>query len=257
MTRLTDEEFERRVQLEGPANFRDVGGYVTGDDQRVRTGLVFRSDSLSRVTPADAGVLGGLGVCTVIDLRTLDEVDRTPPALLDRLGARYEHVPIIDEGGAAARPKDYVFPELHVAYAGMLDRFGDRIARALGLLATSSKPVVFYCEAGKDRTGLVAALLLSMLGVPDADVAADYALTTGALPVIVGRVRDRNTFEKTDRAIPDHALTAEEATMLTTLDALRERYGSLDVYLGVHGLSSDAIDALRVEMLEPKQRASG
>ena len=249
---MVGEGFQRRVPLEGPANFRDVGGYDTADGQRqVRTGLVYRSDSLARVTTADADVLAGIGVRTAIDLRTLTEVDRTPPALLEHLQAAYQHVPIIDEGGAAARPKDFEFPELHVAYAGMLDRFGARIAEALGLVASSPKPLVFYCEAGKDRTGLVAALLLSVLGVGDADVAADYALTTGALPVIVDRVRDRRTFDA-EHHVPDHALTADEATMLTTLDALRERYGSIEVYLGVHGMDAAVLDTLRTQLLAPR-----
>jgi protein-tyrosine phosphatase len=251
MTRLADEGFERRIQLEGPANFRDLGGYAAGDGQQVSTGLVFRSDSLSRVTEADARVLERLGVRTTIDLRTLDEVERTPSALLAHLAAAYEHVPIIDEGGASARPEGYEIPELHVAYAGMLDRFGDRIARALGLVAESAKPVVFYCEAGKDRTGLVAALLLTLLGVSDADVAADYALTASALPVIVGRVRDRATFER-GRELPDHALRAEALTMLTTLEALRARYGSVEVYLGVHGLGAAVTDELRGQLLEAR-----
>lgn len=250
MASATDGEFERHVRLEGPANFRDVGGYTTADGRHVRTGLVFRSDSLSRITAADARILESLGVRTFIDLRTYDEIDRTPAALLDELGVRYEHVPIIDEGGASSRPKDYVMPELHVAYAGMLDRFGDRLARALDLLVTSDKPTVFYCEAGKDRTGLVAALLLSTLGVSDADIAADYALTTGALPVIVGRVRDGVTFEPTDRPLPDHAYTAEEATMLATLGALRARYGSVEEYLRAHELSEDNVAALRAELLD-------
>jgi protein tyrosine/serine phosphatase len=247
---VVGEEFERKVPLEGPANFRDVGGYDTADgEQRVRTGVVYRSDSLSRVTVADAEVLARIGVRTAIDLRTLDEVDRTPPALLEHLQAAYQHVPIIDEGGAAAeRPKDFVFPELHVAYAGMLDRFGGNIARAIELVASSPKAVVFYCEAGKDRTGLVAALLLSLLGVNDSDVAADYALTTGALPVIVDRVRDERTFDP-EHHVPDHALTSEEATMLATLEALRERYGSVEVYLGVHGLDESVPDLLRAELL--------
>ena len=250
---MLGEDFERKVPLEGPANFRDVGGYDTADgQQRVRTGLVYRSDSLSRVTAGDAEVLAGIGVRTAIDLRTLDEVDRTPPALLDQLKAAYQHVPIIDEGGAAAeRPKDFVFPELHVAYAGMLDRFGGNIARALDLVAKSPKAVVFYCEAGKDRTGLVAALLLSVLGVNDADVAADYALTTGALPVIVDRVRDKRTFDP-EHHVPDHALTSEEATMLTTLETLRERYGSVEVYLGVHGVDAATLDTLRTDLLAPR-----
>jgi protein-tyrosine phosphatase len=250
VTKTTGEEFERRIVLEGPANFRDVGGYGTAEGWRVRTGRVFRSDSLSRVTEADARVLERLGVRTVIDLRTLDEIKRTPPAVLAELAPTYEHVPIIDEGGASARPEGYEIPELHVAYAGMLDRFGNRIARALELLAVSSKPAVFYCEAGKDRTGLVAALLLSTLGVPDTDVAADYALTAGALPVIVQRVRDRATFDRGDR-LPDHALRAEALTMLTTLEALRARYQSVEAYLGDHGLRHDTVDELRRELLEP------
>jgi protein-tyrosine phosphatase len=111
-------------------------------------------------------------------------------------------------------------------------------------------PVVFFCAGGKDRTGLVAALVLGALGVADEEIAADYALTAGNLPVLLERNRARAAARGVDPEVTEHELLlAEEATMLAVLGRLRAEHGSVEGYLERHGLEPPAVDALRAGLL--------
>jgi protein-tyrosine phosphatase len=238
--------------LEGPANFRDLGGYAAAGGLVVRTGRLFRSDSLASVSDSDVRyIVETLALRSAVDLRAGHEVDDHPHRPLVDAGVAVHHRPIVDE--TRRRPDDAPVVErgLDEIYALMLDRFGDRFAAVVELVADSDgHPVVFFCAGGKDRTGLVAALVLGALGVDDESIAADYALTAGNLPVLLARNRARADARGIDPEVAHHELlVAEEATMLAVLERLRADHGSVEDYLEGHGLAPEALAALRAGLL--------
>jgi len=258
---VTAEEV-RRVGLDGPANFRDLGGYPAGA-RRLRRGHVFRSDSLSRMSESDVRhVVDELGVATVVDLRAGHEVATYGHGPLGSEGVLVHHLPIADETrpDRIERPPDAPDPAtltLDRIYLLMLDRYADRFVGVLRMLADeATHPIVFHCAAGKDRTGLVAALLLSLLGVDDETVAADYALTSEHIDELVARHRAQAESEGNTVEVNDAHLRAEAAVMRIVLAETRERYGSAEAYLLSHGLEPDAVAALRASLLEDGSGAS-
>lgn len=246
----------RRVGLDGPANFRDLGGYRAGA-HRLRRGRVFRSDSLSRMTEADVRhVVDELGVVTVVDLRAGHEVESYGHGPLGSEGVLVHHLPIADETRPERieRPPDAPDPStltLDRIYLLMLDRYADRFVRVLRTLADDANhPIVFHCAAGKDRTGLVAALLLSLLGVDDETVAGDYALTSEHIDELVDRHRAQAEATGGTVEVDDAYLAAEALVMRAVLTEMRDRYGSAEAYLQSHGLEPEASTALRASLLE-------
>lgn len=177
-----DRDISRRITLEGAFNFRDLGGYPAADGRSIAWRRLFRSDGLSRLTTADLETLVELGIETVIDLRTAGERDKfsmpegpfTPAVhhlpMLDVLPSEEELVSWVDEDFLIGR------------YSQMLDDGSDTIAEAVRVLsAPAAVPALFHCAAGKDRTGILAAVVLGVLGVPDDVIADDYALSQTAM----------------------------------------------------------------------------
>jgi len=222
----------------------------------VRHGRVFRSDSLASLSEADLRyVVATIGLRSAVDLRAAHEVDEHPHRSAVDAGIVVHHRPIVDE--TRRRPDDAPMPEhgLDEIYVLMLERFGDRFATVVELIADSGgHPVVFFCAAGKDRTGLVAAMVLSALGVADETVAADYAFTAGVLPVLAERNRVRAEARGASAEVQLDAYgqalaMAEGATMLSVLTKLRAEHGSVEGYLESNGLPPDAVTALRAGLL--------
>lgn len=249
---MVDGVEERLVPLDGPANFRDLGGYRTEDGRTVHRGRVFRSDSLSFMSDADVGhVLDVLGVRTVVDLRAGHEVDQFSHGPLEAHGVHFRHMPIVDEtrgpiepAGADAGPPRLL--PLDEVYLLMLERFGDRFAGVLRVIADpGNHPVVFHCAAGKDRTGIVAALVLGLLGVPDDVIAADYALTADRMPVLVLRHRNRAALQEGAIEVGGEHFQADAAAMHGVLDELRTRFGGVEGYVRSVGIEPEVVAALR------------
>lgn len=247
----------KRIQLDGPANFRDLGGYPTVDGRRLRHGHVYRSDSLSHMSDADTRhVAEVLGVVTVVDLRAAHEVETFGHGPLGTLGVVVHHLPIVDETRSdrvehRSDAPDPATMQLDEIYAMMLERFGERFAAVLRVVADpANQPVVFHCAAGKDRTGLVAALLLGALEVDDEIIAADYAITAEHMDELVARHRDRARAGDQFAEVAEQLFTAEASVMRTVLANLRHEQGSAAEYLVRHGLEPAALDALRVSLLE-------
>ena len=212
---------------------------------------MFRSDSLASLSEADIRyVVATIGLCTAVDLRAGHEVDDHPHRPLAEAGVVVHHRPIVDETRRrdVDTPRDLAIDE---AYEMMLERFGDRFARVVELVADpDGHPVAFFCAGGKDRTGLVAALVLGALGVADETIAADYALTAGILPVLLERNRVRAEARGVSAEVVEHELlTAEATTMLAVLERLRSDHGSVEGYLESHGLPADAVPSLRTGLL--------
>ncbi|MEJ3744254.1 tyrosine-protein phosphatase [Actinomycetes bacterium KLBMP 9797] len=231
-------------------NFRDVGGYAGQDGRTVRWRRLFRSDSLSRLSAADEAAFGALGVRTVIDLRRPHEVSRDGrvPAY-EGLAYRHIHpehqdwdeIPYEERVGAARYLANRYNDLVEQGVAGM--------AAAVGVIAEAeSAPVVVHCVAGKDRTGVVCALTLSTLGVSDADIAADYALTASATERFTAWLRANGLLKKVP---PKPYYSSPAEAMLLFLAELRERHGSAEGYLLAAGLTPDHIAALRTHLLAP------
>jgi len=253
---------ERLIPLEGPANFRDLGGYETHHGEFVRTGRVFRSDSLSFMTDADVvHVTEVLGLRTVIDLRAAKEVEQFthgPLELLESMPVRVWHVPIVDETRRAHDGRDadawangQVIP-LDELYLLMLNRFGHRFIAVLDLIAAAdSQPVVFHCAAGKDRTGLVAMLILGLLEVDPDIIAADYALTHDRMPVLLERHQARAQ-DGTMAEVAQQKWAVDAVAMRSVIDRLVSDHGSIEGYVLAQGLAPEAINALRASLLEER-----
>src|SRR5438270_6646136 len=170
------------VEVTGYVNFRDLGGHVTPEG-RVRTGLVYRSDSLAHVEPSDVEhLVDGRGITTVVDLRREHEVEASPLDVLERAGVRVVHVSLIDPAVPVLQTSDIVDGTLADRYVSILQASGPQFVSVLRMVADpGNHPVVFQCAAGKDRTGLVAAIILALLDVDDNTITADYAATASVV----------------------------------------------------------------------------
>jgi len=229
-------------------NFRDLGGYAGLDGRTVRWRRLFRSDSLHRLNGADAEAFAALGVRTVVDLRRPKEVTRDGRVPeLDGLSYRHIHP-------EHAEWRDSGYADGHDLARWLADRYLDLardgsagIGQALGVIADAdAAPVVVHCVAGKDRTGVVCALTLSLLGVADEEIAADYALSTDASTRFTAWVRA--TFP--DRAeLPAPFLASPAEAMSIFLTGIRERFGSVPGYVKTAGVTGEQIDAMRAHLL--------
>ena len=231
-------------------NFRDVGGYAGLDGRTVSWRRLFRADSLHRLKGADLETFQALGVRTVIDLRRPFEVEehgRVPHSDgLDYRNLVVEHVDweTVDEPADLPHERWLADRYLNFAEDG---RAG--LAAALGVIADpAAAPAVGHCMAGKDRTGVVCALTLSLLGVSDADVARDYALTEVAMASLTAYL-----LKTKPEAVQDkyHMFDCPQDAMLLFLDDLRERHGSVEQYVREIGITAEQLAALRGHLLTP------
>jgi protein tyrosine/serine phosphatase len=228
-------------------NFRDLGGYRGRDGRTVRWRRVFRSDSLSRIDPADAASFTALGVRTVIDLRRPREVARDG-RVPEFTGLTYHHLhpehAEWDDATDHDEPSDARWLAnryLDIAYGG-----ASAMVTALAVIAEADNaPVVVHCVAGKDRTGVVAALTLAALGVAEQDIAEDYALTAAA----TARFTEHLVKTNPHFAMPQRYLVCPTEAMLLFLGDLRRRHGSVRGYLLEMGLSGEHLEALDAHLL--------
>jgi protein-tyrosine phosphatase len=238
---------ERRIAVPGTANLRDVGGYPAVGGGTVRWRTLYRSDALNRLGGSGRAVLAGLGLRTVIDLRTRGEVAVAPTAL-DGHVARTCHVPLFTEAAIGRLP-----PELAAVYAYMVDRCGRAIARAIGqLCGDAALPGLIHCTAGKDRTGLVMALILEVIGVPDDVIAADYAQSSWHIdPDVTWDIQRIRAVSGVGRWIDLGALGSPPEVVRAALARVRDRSGSVPGYLLDNGLSRRDLEILRTTLVAP------
>jgi protein-tyrosine phosphatase len=234
------------ISLTGAVNFRDLGGHPTPAGP-VRTRRVFRSDSLAYVEAPEARwLVEELGLTVVLDLRSDQEVAEFPLTTLQDAGVTIRRVPLLD--GLHADNETFEWHELSLVglYRLMLDACAAGFVEATRLVADASHhPLVFQCAAGKDRTGVLAALVLATVGVDDEVIALDYARTAAVIDVIRRRIASSST----GREVPEQFLAVEAATMREVLHGLRDAYGSVPGYLEAHGLEPEVADALRAALV--------
>ncbi|WP_412075256.1 tyrosine-protein phosphatase [Streptomyces xanthophaeus] len=239
----------RHVEFQRLHNFRDLGGYRTRDGRTVRWRRLYRSDSLAKLQGQDWEDFLALGVRTVIDLRYPWEIEakgRIPEAE----GIAYANLSVEHRPYDQAEIDPGLDPWRYLAdrYAEVALDGAAELRRALELIADGSAPQVFHCASGKDRTGLLAALVLALLGVDEDDIAADFALTELATERLIADWREANPARTLNW--PGYG-RAPEAVIRLFLAELAATYGSVDAYAAGHlGVDEALLSRLRAQLLD-------
>lgn len=239
---------ERHIPLEGAVNFRDLGGYETADGRRTKWRTLFRADGLSQLTTQDRAVIRQLGVATVVDLRTAAEVERGRFPV-DELPVDFHNLPLLEE---VPHPDKFkLTPGLLASqYVSMTKDAAPKIAKVLTIVSTRhAHPVIVHCTAGKDRTGVLTAVLLGLLGVPDETIVADYALSTQAMQRLRAKMIDRYPEGRAVIEEANEVFSAAPANISGLLDTLRLEYGSIDAYAAAAGAGPEVVAGLKETML--------
>ena len=256
------------IPLDGAANARDLGG-LPADGGVIGRGRLLRSDNLQGLTDQDVRLLvEAIGLRTVIDLRTTVEVDKEGPGPLTRVPAvDIRHLSLFPESGRMTDvdvdallpwqedgpPRTSALPDpgnravgFYLAY---LEDRPDSIVAALRSVASSSGASIVHCAAGKDRTGVVIALALTVAGVPREEIVADYAATAERLPQLLARLRRSDTYRDDLNSRPDDSHRPRARTMERFLEYLDEHFDGPWGWLSTAGLTAEDADRLRSRLV--------
>jgi len=243
----------RHIELERAFNFRDMGGYPTSHGRVTRWQTLYRADGIHRISEADVLTLEPLGLRTVIDLRTPNEIAEHGRFPLEAYAVDYHHHPVLD---VVWSPEQ--IEALGDSPTFLVDRYREMLVigegalgRSLRLLAESDTyPAVFHCAAGKDRTGILAALVLSLVGVPDEVIADDYALSReGVVRMIEWAIANMPEARERMSKAPSSMMEAEPESILALLDHIRADHGTVEQYVGTLGVEPEHIERLRAVLV--------
>ena len=253
----------RHLTLEGIENFRDYGDYATASGRRLRSGRLYRSASHARATDADLTVMDGLGLAVIVDLRRTGERERDPsrrpPGFAGQVIENDVPDAVDDPWWTFVKQSDLseeAFRGYLMTYyreAPFTPRHLDLFSRYFRALAESDGPVLIHCAAGKDRTGLLAALTHHLVGVHEDDIAADYLLTNNPVrmaaraPMVAQVIHEATGRTATDAAVRA-AIGVEPEYLRAGFAAILETHGSIDAYLA----GPLGVDAARREALEAR-----
>ncbi|MDL2398297.1 tyrosine-protein phosphatase [Rhizobium mayense] len=244
--------YERLLVLEGAHNVRDLGGYATMTGASTRWRALLRSDGLHLLSAADIESLLRAGLSTVIDLRSAEEIalEINPFGVDGRV--QYHNLPLFSALApilTTAKTGKSPF-DMAARYRDAIENCQPAIAGVLCAIATAPEGIVlFHCSAGKDRTGIIAAILLAIAGVDDNTITEDYALTGAIAGRLIERLREKSLRGGADPAFIELVLASEPQTMRSTLQHITRIYGSMPDYVVRIGLSNDEIEKLRQRIL--------
>jgi protein-tyrosine phosphatase len=259
----------RHIPLAGQPNFRDLGGYAAGDGRRIKWGVVYRSGELSQLSDDDVGKLGDLGIRTVVDFRSPEEVSARGEGRMPS-GAQVFPLPIASSDMFAKLIPMFLKGDFSQIPPDLLDKVNRMLVREFtgqyaGLLRVLSdpanRPLVFHCTQGKDRAGFGAAMVLSALGVPWETVVEDYLLSNHfrkeendkMLGMIRGFASNHGGPEGEAIAFSrvEGLLYVKEQSLQAARAEIIERHGNVEAFLteGL-GCSVEGLERLRDDLLE-------
>ena len=250
---MIDDFSERHYPFEGCFNFRDIGGYPNQEGKQIRHGLYFRAGRQDRMSEMDLAKVKDLDIATQIDLRRPDEVREQGRGPLEDMGAKYENIAVIPEGGTDQLSR--LVGDTGISgkrYLGYLEFGPESWLRMFEIFADERRlPVLLHCTAGKDRTGVSTAFLLTVLGVSREWIEADYLLTN------IDTHRQADFIENSvgyppgmDRDSMIQAAGVPEDAMKDFLDGVEARWGSVLGYLQEIGVTQAQMDSVRSNFLE-------
>lgn len=239
--------FSRQLPVRGAFNLRDLGGYATRQGGETLRDRAWRSDGLSRLSHEDMDLMLARGLRRVIDLRAPDEVAAHPGKFSGVDGVEVINLPVFDSlAPDSLAQSDDPLPHF---YRQMLTARGSALREVFHALADApGGPVLFHCTAGKDRTGLVAALWLALAGVSREDVIADYALTAELIPGLIARFHDNLRARGIDPALVAPMFACKPAYMADLLDFIDQTWGGAADCLRAQGVSTAELSALTARL---------
>jgi protein-tyrosine phosphatase len=249
---MTTMTINRNLDFEVTYNVRHLGGYRTRDGSETRPEII-RAASLHRLTDAGVESFVAHGITTVVDLRSEKEREEFATPNMSAHGVRHLFAPVV-HGDASPGSFAEGFAGFAPIYQGFLEHGGEAFRTLFGAIAASHGGVVFHCAAGKDRTGVAAALLLELAGVADDDITSDYARSEALLREGIAKVQPQppaappSRFAALDDETRAKLLGSPPAYIVQTLAYIRGRWGSARGYMHAIGLSRDEIMALRARL---------
>lgn len=242
----TSELLCRHVALEGSYNIRDIGGYAALDGRSTRWRTFLRADSLSTLSVESQRLLLEYPVRTIIDLRRTAELRKAPALFADSPTLRYVNISLLEDEQQVRAAQS-----LQTFYRLILETCQEQIRQIFTFLAAEALfPCLVHCTIGKDRTGLITALLLSLAGVPAHIIAHDYALSERYLAPFFTTFRAQVTHQGNAGETFEWLLSAHPETMLATLAYLEEQYGSVNAYLRAIGMTNEQLERLHSILVE-------
>ncbi len=193
--------------------------------------------------------LAAIGLSDIVDLRSSYELDAEGRGLLEHQPMVFHHTPLFDgdpQAGNRAAPTNMTLGE---RYLGLMFLGQKKIANVVRILAAARGGAVYHCAAGKDRTGVISAVLLGALGVPDDLIVADYALSAERIDAIIARIMSMKGYEDALKHMPEDTLHARPETMEKVVSEIAARYGSMEGYLRDADVDDSVLERLRAKCL--------
>ena len=249
------QNYDRHLRFGSVMNFRDIGGYRGARGKTVLWRRVFRSGEFQKITREELDRLTQeLGVASIIDLRSDFELKKRGTGLLDGYDIKYYNIALMtddDDPNNNARRYDKL-TNLGDFYLDLMRQkeFGTRVVEALQMIADpSNHPLVFHCAVGKDRTGILTAMLLKLLGVRESDIIEDYTLSEPYIDELLAKIRANPKEGEDVPDIPDCFWKASAESMKILLFTLKKEYGSVEKYLLEMGMTFDLPKQLKSILL--------
>jgi protein-tyrosine phosphatase len=246
----------RQIDFEGVLGFRDLGGYPAKGGLKVAWRRLYRSGELRRMTNHDMSKLKEeIGLASVIDLRNAREgpEQQQEIGLMNEIGAKYYYVPLnTDRDRSEERALYTKFSHMGEVYLYRIrcEEYGRRLVEALEIIARpGNHPLVFHCVAGKDRSGILAAFILSVLGVADRDIIDDYVLAAPHMKIRLNIWRSDPEIPEDILLLPVYTWEAAPESMAWFLSAFKREHGSARGYLEIHGAETSLFDRLKKALL--------
>ncbi|MEF9952114.1 MAG: tyrosine-protein phosphatase [Clostridium sp.] len=256
----SEDKIEKRfIALENVHNMRDLGGIVSRCGNTVTSGLVYRSDRLSSLSESDIKTIKGLNIKTCIDLRENEAFNRRPNILPE--GVRYIHMPIFEKVSNRVilamlfnrNSLDRIFSE---DYIYQIEHCSESYGRALEILSDSRNyPIMYNCTSGKDRTGILTALILMIVGIDEEAIVRDFTLSNYNYDLSYksfinnyGRKITRFGVKPSELGL---VVGVNPKWLIKAIDYIKDNYGTIEYYLlSKAKLSSESIDKIRYNLLE-------
>jgi len=250
------EQYSRQITFDSIPNFRDLGGYRGRHGHTVVWRRLFRSGELIRMSRHDSIRLNEeIRLHSVIDLRNRTEQQQQKIAILEEIGAKYYNVPFRPGPALSLQTEKELYPscsnmgEVYL-YRIRQKEFGQQVVEAMKIIAEpDNHPLVFHCGAGKDRTGILAAMVLSVLGVADDDIIEDYILTAPFMNEIRNRLNNDPETSEDIKDLPEFTWEAAPESMALFLSTIKREYGSVKGYLEAQGAASSLVRRLEMALL--------